>query len=309
MNRNATKHQPSKRILIPTAAEEPSFQSPNHRARPHSNSQQLSQAQRCQYRTPTGRQCRSPRIDSAESSYCARHAISDATSPVTDTTDLSAPLLRDSCRFLNAQGINTSLAQLYALLAAGRISPRRATALAYIGSLLLHSLTAIDNDSNPAAGRDLQPGEEYEVLRSPGKLEYDLDFTGWGSSANQPTTSATPTESTQTEAALPASPENIAPSATPEPITTLAASEALAPDPVAPNAVAPNAVAPDHAAIGPLPSPSAPSPARKNSAPDILPSKPPAWQHPNPHDSSHLSLKSFNRLFPADPFASVNRRG
>jgi hypothetical protein len=300
MNRTTTKHQPSKRIVIPTAAEEPSFQSPNHRARPHSNSKQLPHARRCQYRTPTGRQCRSPRIDSAESSYCERHF----TSPVTDTTDLSAPLLRDSCRFLNAQGINTSLAQLYALLAAGRISPRRATALAYIGSLLLHSLTAIDNDANPAAGRELQSGEEYPILRSPGKVEYDLDFTGWGSSANQPATSTTPTESTETEAALPASPENIAPSATPEPITTLAASEAVAPDPVAANPVAPNAVAPDHAAIDPLPSPSAPSPARKNPDPAISPSKPPAWQHPNPHDSSHLSLQSFNRLFPADPFAT-----
>ena len=120
--------------------------------------------ERCQYRTPTGRQCRAPKIDSPESSYCERHS----TTQVTDTTDLSAPLLRDTCRFLNAQGINTSLAQLYELLATGRITARRATALAYIGSLLLRSLTCIDEDANPAAGRDLKPGEEYEVLRSRG---------------------------------------------------------------------------------------------------------------------------------------------
>ena len=243
MNRTTTKHQPSKRIVIPTAAEEPSFQSPNQHARPHSNSKQLPSAQRCQYRTPTGRQCRSPRIDSAESSYCARHAISDATSQVTDTTDLSAPLLRDTCRFLNAQGINTSLAQLYALLAAGRISPRRATALAYIGSLLLHSLTAIDKDSNPGAGRELQPGEEYPILRSAGNPPCEFDVTVYSTSDGTPNSRAKPTP--QPEAPPAASPENFAPPARPETITPLAASQAVAPNPVAPDPVAPDPVAPD----------------------------------------------------------------
>jgi hypothetical protein len=40
-----------------------------------------------------------------------------------------------------------------ALCAQGRISPRRASRLAYISSLLLRSLTAIDNDPYPKAGR------------------------------------------------------------------------------------------------------------------------------------------------------------
>ena len=49
MNRTTTKHQPSKRFVIPTEAEE------------RSKSKQLPARERCQYRTPTGRQCRAPR--------------------------------------------------------------------------------------------------------------------------------------------------------------------------------------------------------------------------------------------------------
>jgi hypothetical protein len=62
-------------------------------------------------------------------------------------------LTERACRFQNAQGINHSLGALYTLAAQGRISPRRASVLAYISSLLLRSLTAIDNDLYPKAGR------------------------------------------------------------------------------------------------------------------------------------------------------------
>ena len=58
----------------------------------------------------------------------------------------------DAARFQNAQGINHSLRALYALLAQDRISPRRAAVLAYITSLLLRTLPAIDNDPYPHAG-------------------------------------------------------------------------------------------------------------------------------------------------------------
>ncbi len=231
MNRTTTKHQPSKRFVIPTAAEEPSFQSPNHHARPHSNSKQLPSATLPiphPHRTPMS----SPQ-DRLGGKLLLRPPRHFATSQVTDTTDLSAPLLRDSCRFLNAQGINTSLAQLYALLAAGRISPRRATALAYIGSLLLHSLTAIDKDSNPGAGRDLQPGEEYPILRSAGNPPCEFDVTVYSTSDGTPNGPANPTP--QPEAPPAASPENSAPPARPETISPLAASQAVAPDPSPPS--------------------------------------------------------------------------
>jgi hypothetical protein len=104
--------------------------------------------ERCQYRTATGRQCCSLAVD-LDSSFCARHAASESA----DSEDFSAALTQKACCFQNAQGINHSLATLYALCAQGRISPRRASTLAYISSLLLRSLTAIDNDLYPKAGR------------------------------------------------------------------------------------------------------------------------------------------------------------
>jgi hypothetical protein len=104
--------------------------------------------ERCQYRTATGRQCCSVAVD-PDSSFCARHAASEPG----DSEDFSAALTERACRFQNAQGINHSLGALYTLAAQGRISPRRASVLAYISSLLLRSLTAIDNDLYPKAGR------------------------------------------------------------------------------------------------------------------------------------------------------------
>ena len=104
--------------------------------------------QRCQYRTATGRQCCSVAVD-PDSSFCARHAASKSS----DSEDFSVALTQRACRFQNAQGINDSLGALYTLAAQGRISPRRASVLAYISSLLLRSLTAIDNDLYPKAGR------------------------------------------------------------------------------------------------------------------------------------------------------------
>jgi hypothetical protein len=104
--------------------------------------------ERCQYRTRTGRQCTSRVLD-PQSSHCSRHAAAEPR----DFEDFSAPLTGTSCRFLNAQGINYSLASLYHLLASGRISPRRASVLAYISNLLLRSLNAIDKDPCPDAGK------------------------------------------------------------------------------------------------------------------------------------------------------------
>jgi hypothetical protein len=84
-----------------------------------------------------------------DSSFCARHAASEPS----DNEDFSVALTQKACRFQNAQGINHSLGELYTLCAQGRISPRRASTLAYISSLLLRTLPAIDNDLYPHAGR------------------------------------------------------------------------------------------------------------------------------------------------------------
>src|SRR5258707_10314951 len=104
--------------------------------------------ERCQYRTATGRQCLSPVVDT-DSPFCPRHAFAQPN----EFEDFLAPLTNKASRFQNAQGVNHSLGALYTLLAQGRISPRRASALAYISNLLLRSLTAIDNDLYPKAGR------------------------------------------------------------------------------------------------------------------------------------------------------------
>jgi hypothetical protein len=104
--------------------------------------------ERCQHRTSTGRQCRSVVADPGDS-FCARHAASEPD----DSEDFSLNLTEKACRFQNAQGINNSLGALYTLCAQGRISPRRASTLAYISSLLLRSLAAIDTDRYPKAGR------------------------------------------------------------------------------------------------------------------------------------------------------------
>jgi hypothetical protein len=104
--------------------------------------------ERCQHRTPTGRQCRSLVAD-PNSSFCAAHAASEPA----DSEDFTAALTEKACRFQNAHGINQSLGALYTLLAQGRISPRRASVLAYISNLLLRTLPAIDNDPYPYAGR------------------------------------------------------------------------------------------------------------------------------------------------------------
>jgi len=104
--------------------------------------------ERCQHRTSTGRQCRSVVAEPGDS-FCARHAGSEPS----DSEDFSAALTDKACRFQNAQGINHALGALYTLCAQGRISPRRASTLAYISSLLLRSLTAIDTDLYPKAGR------------------------------------------------------------------------------------------------------------------------------------------------------------
>jgi hypothetical protein len=96
---------------------------------------------RCQYLSPTGRQCCSPAA-APGSTLCARHA---AAAPQ-QSADFSAELLNGCGDFQRAQQINHSLIALYGLLAQGRISPRQAAVLAYIGSLVLRSLKAVDYD-------------------------------------------------------------------------------------------------------------------------------------------------------------------
>jgi hypothetical protein len=97
-------------------------------------------ASRCQHRTAAGRQCRSLADDSS-SGFCPHHAAQ------LRDVDFREELTRNALGFQRSQGINNSLGVLCKLLAEGRISPRRASVLAHISSLLLRTLPAIDHDN------------------------------------------------------------------------------------------------------------------------------------------------------------------
>jgi hypothetical protein len=150
--------------------------------------------ERCQYRTTTGRQCRHRVLD-PESSFCSKHAASQ----LNDHEDLAYDLTPNACNFLNAQGINYSLASLYKLLASGRISPRRASTIAYISALLLRSLNAIDNDRYPNAGKDAAP----KVPQSPQNPAPQEDFIAKLTVNGKTVTLAPPPKHTRVNPPLP----------------------------------------------------------------------------------------------------------
>ncbi len=95
---------------------------------------------RCHYISPKRRQCRLLVLD-PEGVFCPRHVRMQS-----NPNDFTFLLFQRAAGFQNAQGINKSLATLYALLADDSISPRRASILAYISSLLLRTLPAIENE-------------------------------------------------------------------------------------------------------------------------------------------------------------------
>ena len=109
-------------------------------------------ANRCQHRTHTGRQCRST-ISSPGSLLCTRHIAALSS----DSIDFSAHLIPEGDHFQFAQQINHSLISLYKLVATGRISPRRASVLAYIAHLILSSHKAIDYDNRSWRQRTADP--------------------------------------------------------------------------------------------------------------------------------------------------------
>ena len=99
-------------------------------------------APRCQHRFANYKQCRLPATPA--SAFCSQHACLAPLQPLEE--DHSKFLLKSSQHFQTAQGVNFALANLFELVAKNRISPRRAAVLAYIGSLLLRTHSAIDSD-------------------------------------------------------------------------------------------------------------------------------------------------------------------
>jgi hypothetical protein len=113
-------------------------------------------ATRCQRRRPSGRRCKLA-VVSPGAPFCFTHTKEFNKA---DILNLKPALLTNHQGFQTAQGINNSLRNLYILLANNYISPRRAAVLAYINSLQLRTLPAIDADlaagiTDPADPREL----------------------------------------------------------------------------------------------------------------------------------------------------------
>ena len=125
------------------------------------SSSRLISSARCQHFTATGRQCASL-VGDRSSGLCPRHAAQSQAAS-TDAANFRLALTRDAEDFQNAQGVNNSLGTLYCLLSEGSISPRRASVLAYISSLLLRTLPAIDYDND----RYPEPEEPEVPAQSP----------------------------------------------------------------------------------------------------------------------------------------------
>ena len=120
---------------------------------------------RCSHFTADGRRCRLGVLDT-RTNLCFRHSalIAAAAQPShNDSEDLSADLLPELSEFSSGVDIRQFLARLLTLVTKGRISPRRASVLAYITNQLLHSHRAIAHDNH------LQPQQPTPLL----------DFSHW----------------------------------------------------------------------------------------------------------------------------------
>jgi len=106
---------------------------------------------RCPYIYSNGKRCSLPG-SSAHSGFCRRHSPDSlpVAIPVpvhNDSEDLSADLLPELSEFSAGTDIRQFLGRLLTLVTKGRISPRRASVLAYITNQLLHSHRAITLES------------------------------------------------------------------------------------------------------------------------------------------------------------------
>jgi hypothetical protein len=113
----------------------------------------------CQHHSKDGKRCHMPLAPDSPT-LCAFHARSHAKHAALqrdDSADLSALFSQDLPKQKSAADIHTHLWNLSLALQQGRISPRRAAVLAYIHSLLLRTLPAIEkqDSSGDSGGIDM----------------------------------------------------------------------------------------------------------------------------------------------------------
>jgi len=82
-----------------------------------------------------------------------------------DAQAVSAELLGPFAKLNTATAVNHALGKLFSLVAQGRVAPRNAAVLAYIGQLLLNSLSAVRHEAQLARGHDKWHGDLRRTLR------------------------------------------------------------------------------------------------------------------------------------------------
>ena len=121
-------------------------QIPRTKMKPQTSPQlaQLLSRSSCHHHFPSGKRCHFPVLEN--SLFCARHSQPQYAPPSIPEVDLSAHFGPQSPNFSSASEINDFLASLARLMIENRISARRASVLAYIASLELRTLPAIEHE-------------------------------------------------------------------------------------------------------------------------------------------------------------------
>ncbi len=116
--------------------------------------------ERCLRTTADGRRCRMP-ARPGHDSLCLPHWQRRNR----DAQAVSAELLGPFAELTTATAVNHALARLFSLVAEGRVASRDAAVLAYIGQLLLSSLSAVRHEAELARGHDKWHGDLRRTLR------------------------------------------------------------------------------------------------------------------------------------------------
>lgn len=108
-----------------------------------------AQAERCLYSTSDTRRCTMLRAPS-HASLCPFHASQER--QLLESDRVGADLATLSGEFKTGSDVNHALGKLFAVLAQNRIPARNAAVLAYIGQLLLQSLSTVKHEIQSKQG-------------------------------------------------------------------------------------------------------------------------------------------------------------